>query len=82
MEQEKTPSLEAMPTTGAALAGYMNAALACRSGNDLMLEMGLPNSARVVEEAYKADPVGITVGLRNCAHNLCYSILNYAGVVQ
>ena len=69
-------------STDAALAGFMNASLACRSGNDLMLEMGLANSARVVEEAYKADPVGITRGLRDCAHNLCYSILNYTNVVE
>lgn len=69
-------------STDAALAGFMDAALACVSGNDLMLEMGLANSANVVEEAYKTDPVGITMGLRNCAHNLCYSILNYTNVVQ
>ncbi len=71
-----------MVSTDAALAGFMNASLACRSGNDLMLEMGLANSAKVVEEAYKADPVGILLGLRDCAHNICYSILNYTNVVE
>ena len=71
-----------MVTTDAALAGFMDASLACRSGNDLMLEMGLANSARVVEKAYKADPVGITQGLRDCAHNLCYAIVNYTNALE
>ena len=71
-----------MVTTDAALAGFMDASLACRSGNDLMLEMGLANSAKVVEKAYKADPVGITQGLRDCAHNLCYAIVNYTNALE
>ena len=69
-------------STDAALAGFMNAALACRNGNDLMLEMGLANSANVVEKAYQTDPVGITMGLRECAHNLCYAIVNYTNAVE
>ena len=69
-------------TTDAALAGFMNSSLACVSGNDLMLEMGLANSANVVDKAYKTDPVGITLGLRSCAHNICYSILNYTNAVN
>ncbi len=69
-------------STDAALAGFMDAALACVSGNDLMLEMGLANSANVVDAAYKTDPVGITTGLRNCAHNICYAILNYTNAVN
>ena len=71
-----------MVTTDAALGGFMNAALACTNGNDIMLEMGLANSAKVVDKAYKKDPVGITIGLRNCVHNICYSILNYTDVVK
>lgn len=71
-----------MVTTDAALAGFMNSSLACVSGNDLMLEMGLANSANVVDKAYKTDPVGITLGLRSCAHNICYSILNYTNAVN
>ena len=71
-----------MVSTDAALAGFMNASLACVSGNDLMLEMGLANSANVVDKAYKTDPVGITLGLRSCAHNTCYSILNYTNAVN
>ena len=69
-------------TTDAALAAFMNAGLACRNGNDLMLEMGLADSARVVERAYEADPVGVLKGLRDCAHNVFYSILNYTDVVK
>lgn len=69
-------------TTDAALGSFMDAGLACRSGNDLMLEMGIANSAKVVEEAYAADPAGILLGLRECAHNLCYAILNYTDVVK
>ena len=69
-------------TTDAALGGFMNAGLACRSGNDLMLEMGLANSAKVVEQAYEKDPAGVLLGLRECAKNLCYAILNYTDVVK
>ena len=69
-------------TTDAALASFMNAGLSCRSGNDLMLEMGLANSVKVVEAAYESDPAGVLLGLRQCAHNLCYSILNYTDVVK
>ena len=71
-----------MVTTDAALAGFMNSSLACVSGNDLMLEMGLANSANVVDKAYKTDPAGILLGLRSCAHNICYSILNYTNAVN
>ncbi len=71
-----------MVSTDAALAGFMDAALACCNGNDLMLELGLANSANVVDEAYKLDPVGITLGLRDCVHNICYSILNYTKAVK
>ena len=71
-----------MVSTDAALAGFMNASLACVSGNDLMLEMGLANSANVVDKAYKTDPVGITLGLRSCAHNTCYSILIYTNALN
>lgn len=73
---------EGMVSTDAALAGFMDASVACVSGNDLMLEMGLANSARVVDKAYKQDPAGITLGLRSCAHNLCYAIVNNTNAVQ
>lgn len=70
-----------MVSTDAALGGFMDAALACTSGNDLMLEMGIANSANVIDEAYQKDPVGILTGLRECAHNICYAILNYTNAV-
>ncbi len=70
-------------TTDAGMpGGFMDAGLACRNGNDLMLDMGLANSAKAVESAYKKDPSGVLHGLRQCAHNLCYSILNYTDVVK
>ena len=70
-------------TTDAGMpGGFMDAGLACRNGNDLMLDMGLANAAKVVETAYKADPAGVLNGLRDCAHNICYSILNYTNVVK
>ena len=71
-----------MVTTDATMIGFMDASLACRNGNDLMLEMGLGDSIDVVNAAYKKDPVGVLIGLRQCAHNLCYSILNYTDVVK
>ncbi len=62
--------------------GFMNAGLACRNGNDLMLDMGLAGAASAVEKACKADPVGVMLGLRECAHNICYSIVNYTNAVE
>ena len=70
-------------TTDAGMpGGFMDAGLACRNGNDLMLEMGLAGADGAVEKAYQADPVGVLLGLRDCAHNLLYSILNYTNVVK
>ena len=62
--------------------GFMDAGLACRNGNDLMLDMALGNCDAAVDKAYKADPAGVLHGLRNCAHNVLYSILNYTDVVK
>jgi len=70
-------------TTDAGMpGGFMDAGLACRNGNDLMLDMGLAGGAKAVETAYKTDPAGVLTGLRECAHNLCYSILTYTDVVK
>ncbi len=70
-------------TTDAGMpGGFMDAGLACRNGNDLMLELGLAGADGAVEKAYQADPVGVLLGLRDCAHNLLYSILNYTNVVK
>ena len=70
-------------TTDAGMpGGFMDAGLACRNGNDLMLDMGLAGAAKAVDTAYKADPAGVLMGLRDCAHNLLYSLLNYTNVVK
>lgn len=70
-------------TTDACMpGGFMDAGLACRNGNDLMLDMGLGNCGKAVDDAYKADPAGVLSGLRDCAHNICYSILNYTDAVE
>lgn len=63
-------------TTDACLGGWMNAEAAARNGNDLMLEMGLQRSVSKLKKAYKSDPVGIAWALRDCAHNICYAIVN------
>ena len=74
---------EGFVTTDACMpGGFMDAGLACRNGNDLMLDMGLGNCGQAVENAYKADPAGVIKGLRECAHNICYSILNYTDIVK
>lgn len=74
---------EGFVTTDAGMpGGFMDAGLACRNGNDLMLDMGLANSAKAVEKAYKEDPAGVLLGLRQCAHNLLYTILNDTDAVK
>lgn len=65
-----------MVTSDAVLGGFMDPGLAARYGNDLMLEMGIASSARTFNKLYKADPVGLTIGLRERVHNLCYVIVN------
>lgn len=73
---------QGLVVTDAAIGGFMDASLACRSGNDLMLEMGLANSAKALDKGYKKDPSGVLNGLRNCAHDICYAILNYTNAVK
>lgn len=63
-------------TTDACLGNWMNAEVAAKNGNDLMLEMGMQNSVGKLNAAYKSDPVGISWALRDCAHNVCYAIIN------
>ncbi len=63
-------------TTDACLGGWMQAEVAAKNGNDLMLEMGMQQSVSKLKKAYKADPIGIAWALRDCAHNVCYSIVN------
>ena len=66
-------------STDACLGGWMNAEVAAKNGNDLMLEMGMQNSVGKLNKAYKADPVGMSWALRDCAHNVCYAIVNVIG---
>ena len=68
-------------TTDAVLGGWMNAEVAAKNGNDLMLEMGLQNSVGVLEKAYKNDPAGVVYGLKNSAHDICYAIVNYTNLL-
>lgn len=68
---------EGFVTSDVVRSSFMDSALACRRGTDLMLETGLLASERNVRRAYKADPSGVTEGLRGCAHNFCYAIVNY-----
>ena len=54
----------------------MNAELAVKNGNDLMLEMGLQSSQAKLRSAYGNDPLGVAWGLRNSVHNICYALVN------
>lgn len=73
---------EGAVTTDACLGGWMNAELAAKNGNDLMLEMGLQNSVGVLKKAYRRDPVGVAYGLRRCAHNICFAIVNMTNLCE
>lgn len=66
-------------STDACLGGWMNAEVAAKNGNDLMLEMGMQNSVTKLNKAVKADPVTMGWALRDCAHNVCYAIVNIIG---
>ena len=64
-------------TTDAALGGWMNAEAAAKNGNDLMLDMGIQNSVKKLQKACEKDPAGVLWSLRDCAHDLCYALVNY-----
>lgn len=66
-------------STDACLGGWMNAEVAAKNGNDLMLEMGLQNSVSKLNAANKTDPIAMGWALRDCAHNVCYAIINVIG---
>ncbi len=68
-------------TTDAVLGKFMDVNLAIRSGNELMLAP-LGNDMRYLKKLYRQDPVGVTIALRDCTHNICYALLNYTQVVQ
>ena len=64
-------------STDAVLGGFMDNRLAVRHGNDLMLDVLSPsNNIKQLKAAYEDDPVGVTAGLRDRVHTLCYSLLS------
>ena len=67
---------DGMVCTDACLGSWMNAELAVKNGNDLMLEMGLQSSQAKLRSAYGNDPLGVAWGLRNSVHNICYALVN------
>lgn len=67
---------EGFVTTDACLGGWMHAEVAAKNGNDLMLEIGIQKSVSKLKASYKADPIGMSWALRDCAHNVCYAIVN------
>ena len=69
-------------STDAVLGGYMDLNLAIRNGNDLMLNPVPTANERYFDELYKEDPVGVTQAIRECTHNICYSILEYTNLVH
>jgi len=69
-------------STDAVLGGFMDLNLAIRSGNDLMLAILPTSNERYFDELYHEDPVGITEAIRECTHNICFSILENTNLVQ
>ncbi len=68
-------------TTDAVLGSFMDLNLAIRYGNDLMLDPLMASNPGYFKKLYKADPVGITIGLRERVHNICYALVNYTDIV-
>lgn len=67
-------------STDACLGPWMDAELTVKNGNDLMLDMGLQRSEARLKSACKDDPIGTAWALRDCAHNICYTIVNITGL--
>jgi len=66
-------------TTDAMVRSYMDINLAIRGGTDLMLTIFLSRNSRYFDRLYRADPAGMTLGLRRCAHNICHALVNTRG---
>ncbi len=67
---------DGLVSTDAVLGSFMDANLALRYGNELMLAP-LPTGNRTyVDKLYKEDPVGVASGLRDRTHTTCYVIVN------
>ncbi|MDR1272628.1 MAG: glycoside hydrolase family 3 C-terminal domain-containing protein [Clostridiales Family XIII bacterium] len=68
-------------STDAVLGSFMDANLAVRYGNDLMLDPVPSRNKSYIEKMYREDPVGIADGLRARTHNICYAIVNYTDLL-
>jgi beta-glucosidase len=68
-------------STDAVLGGFMDLNLAIRNGNELMLNPIPTFNERYFKKLYKADPVGITTGVRERTHNITYTLLNHTSLI-
>ena len=71
---------EGTVTTDICLGSWMNAELAVKNGNALMLEPGLMQSESVLRKAYQKDPAGMAWSLRESAHDICYLLVNFTSL--
>ncbi len=67
---------DGLVSTDAVLGSFMDANLALRYGNELMLAPLPTGNRSYVNELYKEDPVGVATGLRDRTHTTCYVIVN------
>lgn len=58
---------------------YLN--LAIRNENELMLNPIPTFNERYFKRLYKADPVGVTTGVRERTRNICYTLLNHTNLI-
>lgn len=61
---------------------FMDANLALRYGNELILSAMPTGVEKEILAYYKEDPVGIATGLRDRVHTICYTILNRTNAVK
>ena len=57
-------------------AARMNPVQALTSGADLLMDPGFCSSEKILKHAYAKDPVSTAWALRECAHRICYTIVN------
>ena len=67
---------EGIVSTGLMNAARMNPAQALTSGADLLMDPGFCSSEKILKHAYAKDPVSTAWALRECAHRICYTIVN------
>ena len=69
-------------TTDSAVTTWINAELSVKNGCSLMFDAGMHSSQVTLRRAYQKDPVATAWSLRDSAHDICYTLVNYTNLIK